>query len=229
MTVQHQGNPLNRITRYGLVLVVRKGRHTVSCIFDGLADFGIDQGGKNVQEPQGRLDVEPFGVGKLVQSEDGFRQRNLVADGSLPAQTARPRTGGGERVVYGAGSIYNGRDVLERVDIPAFFFALDDSIGVDQPEVVFRVIFGGRDSPTRNNLIQGWKAAASLDRTCLSDEQWERVSPLLPGKIGDPGRSGADNRQFLEAILWMVRTGSPWRDLPDTYGNWNSIFQRFRR
>ncbi len=95
--------------------------------------------------------------------------------------------------------------------------------------MVFPVIFGGRDSPTCNNLIQGWKTEASLDRTCLSDEQWERVSPLLPGKIGDPGRSGADNRQFLEAILWMVRTGSPWRDLPDSYGNWNSIFQRFRR
>jgi len=98
-----------------------------------------------------------------------------------------------------------------------------------KPEVVFSVIFGGRDSPTCNTLIQGWKTEASLDRTCLSDEQWERVSPLLPGKIGDPGRSGADNRQFLEAILWMVRTGSPWRDLPDSYGNWNSIFQRFRR
>ena len=98
-----------------------------------------------------------------------------------------------------------------------------------KPEVVFSVIFGGRDSPTCNILIQGWKTEASLDRTCLSDEQWERVSPLLPGKIGDPGRSGADNRQFLEAILWMVRTGSPWRDLPDSYGNWNSMFQRFRR
>jgi len=63
----------------------------------------------------------------------------------------------------------------------------------------------------------------------LSDEQWERVSPLLSGKIGDPGRSGADNRRFLEAILWIARTGSPWRDLPESYGNWNSVFQRFRR
>jgi len=68
-----------------------------------------------------------------------------------------------------------------------------------------------------------------LDRSVLSDAQWEQVSPLLPGKVGDPGRTGTDNRLFLEAVLWIVRTGSPWRDLPETFGNWNSVFQRFRR
>ena len=68
-----------------------------------------------------------------------------------------------------------------------------------------------------------------MDRTMLSDEQWERVAPLLPGKIGDPGRSGADNRLFLEAVLWIARAGAPWRDLPAHFGNWNSVFQRFRR
>jgi len=68
-----------------------------------------------------------------------------------------------------------------------------------------------------------------LDRSVLSDAQWERVSPLLPGKAGDPGRTGADNRLFLEAVLWIVRTGSPWRDLPEAFGNWNSAFKRFRR
>ena len=68
-----------------------------------------------------------------------------------------------------------------------------------------------------------------MDRTMLSDEQWERVAPLLPGKVGDPGRSGADNRLFLEAVLWIARAGAPWRDLPAHFGNWNSIFQRFRR
>lgn len=73
------------------------------------------------------------------------------------------------------------------------------------------------------------KRRPAVDRTCLSDEQWESISPLLPGKVGDPGRSGADNRQFLEAILWIARTGSPWRDLPEAYGHWNSVFQRFRR
>jgi transposase len=63
----------------------------------------------------------------------------------------------------------------------------------------------------------------------LSDEQWSRVEPLLPGKPGDPGRSGADNRLFMEAILWIARTGSPWRDLHGDFGRWNSIFRRFRR
>ena len=68
-----------------------------------------------------------------------------------------------------------------------------------------------------------------MDRSVLSDGQWARVAPLLPGKAGDPGRSGADNRRFLEAVLWIVRTGSPWRDLHHEFGNWNSVFQRFRR
>ena len=68
-----------------------------------------------------------------------------------------------------------------------------------------------------------------MDRMVLSDEQWERVGPLLPGKKGDRGRSGKDNRLFLEAVLWIVRTGSPWRDLPENFGNWSSVWKRFRR
>ena len=51
----------------------------------------------------------------------------------------------------------------------------------------------------------------------------------MPGKVGDPGRSGADNRLFLEAVLWIARVGAPWRDLPQMFGNWNSTFKRFRR
>ena len=68
-----------------------------------------------------------------------------------------------------------------------------------------------------------------MNRLVLTDDHWERVAPLLPGKAGDPGRSGADNRLFLEAVLWMVRTGAPWRDLPEAFGFWNSVFRRFRR
>lgn len=50
--------------------------------------------------------------------------------------------------------------------------------------------------------------------------------------IGDQrtrGSSGRDNRMFVEAVLWIVRTGSPWRDLPDVFGPWNSAFRRFSR
>ena len=68
-----------------------------------------------------------------------------------------------------------------------------------------------------------------MPRRILSDSQWARVAPLLPGKAEDPGRSGRDNREFLEAVLWIARTGAPWRDLPDEFGLWNSVFQRFRR
>jgi putative transposase len=66
-------------------------------------------------------------------------------------------------------------------------------------------------------------------RLALRDSQWERIAPHLLGKHGDPGRSGADNRLFVEAVLWLARTGSPWRDLPDIFGNWNSVFVRFSR
>ena len=67
------------------------------------------------------------------------------------------------------------------------------------------------------------------DRFVVSDAVWTKVASLLPGNATDPGATGKDNRLFLEAVLWRVRTGSPWRDLPSGFGNWNSVFQRFRR
>ena len=66
-------------------------------------------------------------------------------------------------------------------------------------------------------------------RTVLTDAQWERIAPLLPGKKGDPGRSGKNNRRFVEGVLWVVRTGAPWRDLPGYFGKWSSVWKRFRR
>jgi transposase len=68
-----------------------------------------------------------------------------------------------------------------------------------------------------------------LERLMLSDAQWERIAPLLPGKAGDRGVTARDNRQFVEAVLWRVRAGAPWRDIPPEFGAWNSIFRRFRR
>lgn len=68
-----------------------------------------------------------------------------------------------------------------------------------------------------------------LDRLILGDEQWERMSRHIIGDERTRGSSGRDNRMFVEAVLWVVRTGSPWRDLPDVFGSWNSIFRRFSR
>jgi putative transposase len=66
-------------------------------------------------------------------------------------------------------------------------------------------------------------------RLMLEDHVWERMAPQLPGKVSDRGRSGADNRLFVEAVLWLARAGAPWRDLPEIFGNWNSNFVRFSR
>ena len=63
----------------------------------------------------------------------------------------------------------------------------------------------------------------------LTNGQWRRIEQLLPGKAGDRGRHGEDNRLFVDAVLWIARSGAPWRDLPEEFGNWNSVFQRFRR
>jgi transposase len=67
-----------------------------------------------------------------------------------------------------------------------------------------------------------------MDRFVLTDAQWAKMEPHCLGKPGDPGRSGTDNRRFLEAVLWIVRTGSPWRDLPAQFGNWSTVYTRFR-
>lgn len=64
-------------------------------------------------------------------------------------------------------------------------------------------------------------------RMVLTDAQWANMAPHCLGKKSDPGRSGEDNRLFLEAVLWKARTNSPWRDLPEALGNWNTVFKRF--
>ncbi len=61
-------------------------------------------------------------------------------------------------------------------------------------------------------------------RRWLRDDQWERLESMLPGKAGDPGRTGEDNRLFIEAVLWVARTGSPWRDLPGAGSQPSSLF-----
>src|ERR1700756_4137827 len=67
-----------------------------------------------------------------------------------------------------------------------------------------------------------------MERFVLTDAQWARMEPHCLGKPGEPGRSGRDNRRFVEAVLWIVRTGAPWRDLPAGFGKWNTVFKRYR-
>jgi transposase len=66
-------------------------------------------------------------------------------------------------------------------------------------------------------------------RKMLRNDQWERIEPLLPGKATDCGVTAKDNRLFVEAVLWIARTGSPWRDLPPHLGNWHNVYTRFSR
>lgn len=54
-----------------------------------------------------------------------------------------------------------------------------------------------------------------------------KMEPYCLGKLTDPRRSGSDNRLFIEAVLWIVQTGSPWRDLHAHFGNWSTAFRRF--
>ena len=68
-----------------------------------------------------------------------------------------------------------------------------------------------------------------MARRLLAERQWRQIAPLLPGKSTDPGRTGYDNRRAIEGILWVMRTGSPWRDLPESFGKWGAVYQRFRR
>ena len=64
----------------------------------------------------------------------------------------------------------------------------------------------------------------------LSTEQWKRIKNLLPGKVGDRGRTAVDNRNFVNAVLWILRSGARWSDMPEErYGKYKSVHKRFIR
>jgi len=63
----------------------------------------------------------------------------------------------------------------------------------------------------------------------ISDEMWAKISPILPGQKGQWGGVAHNNRRFINAVFWILRTGAPWRDLPTSYGKWGTVHQRFRR
>lgn len=69
----------------------------------------------------------------------------------------------------------------------------------------------------------GW----TMNRLVLRDDQWERIEHLLPGKASDCGVTAKDNRLFVEAVLWIARTGAPWRDLPESFERWHTVYMRY--
>lgn len=66
-------------------------------------------------------------------------------------------------------------------------------------------------------------------RHAISDADWDRIKDLLPGQPGQHGKVARDNRLFVDAVLWIAKTGAPWRDLPERFGNWNTAWRRFDR
>jgi transposase len=68
-----------------------------------------------------------------------------------------------------------------------------------------------------------------LPRHAISDDHWDRIKDFLPGQKGDPGVTAKDNRLFVDAVWWIAKTGAPWRDLPERFGKWSSVWKRFDR
>ena len=66
-------------------------------------------------------------------------------------------------------------------------------------------------------------------RHAIKDADWERIQHLLPGQPGQQGKVAKNNRLFIDAVLWIAKTGAPWRDLPEYFGNWNSVWRRLDR
>lgn len=66
-------------------------------------------------------------------------------------------------------------------------------------------------------------------RHALTDEQWELIEPLIPKSNARTGRPARDRRLMLDGVFWVLATGAPWRDLPERFGPWQTVYHHFRR
>jgi len=68
-----------------------------------------------------------------------------------------------------------------------------------------------------------------MERHALTEEEWKRIEHLLPPQTEGKGRRWEDHRKTINGMLWIAKTGAPWRDLPLRYGKWKTVYDRFRR
>lgn len=68
-----------------------------------------------------------------------------------------------------------------------------------------------------------------MGRKELTDQQWSKIAPLLPPQKPKRGRPAKDHRAVINAVIWVLRTGASWRDLPERYGPWQTVASRFYR
>jgi transposase len=79
------------------------------------------------------------------------------------------------------------------------------------------------------NVLVREDAMGKRHRHELTDSQWEKIEYLLPGRTSDPGRTAADNRLFVNAVVFVLKTGVPWADLPGRFGKPDTVRKRFDR
>lgn len=68
-----------------------------------------------------------------------------------------------------------------------------------------------------------------MKRHEVTDDQWDAIRPILPKRTAKTGRPASDPRLMLNGILWILRTGAPWRDLPERFGPWQTVYDHFAR
>jgi transposase len=86
----------------------------------------------------------------------------------------------------------------------------------------------GTDDPTPAVTAAGY-ATYGAYRSDLTEEEWDRIRPVLPAQKPKTGRPAHNHRVIVNGIFWVLRTGAPWRHMPERYGPWSTIASRYHR